>query len=114
MKKLFNKTTHLIRLGLQPSYRRKQQLKRGRKLWLILNKNLPQATGNAFDDEPRLERFKVRISTLPSLDQQALKKWLEYQLKELKRTAPEDITYLVEKHEATLRQIYQEHLDLIP
>ena len=51
MKKLFNKTTHLIRLSLQPTYRRKQQLKRGRKLWLILNKNLPQATGNAFDDD---------------------------------------------------------------
>ncbi|MBO5038828.1 MAG: hypothetical protein J6C85_05175 [Alphaproteobacteria bacterium] len=114
MEKLFHLIAHPARLCLQSAYRRQYQLKKGYQLWLTLNKNLPQATGIAFDDEPRLERFKLRISHLPTTDQLALKKWLEYQLKELKRTAPEDITYLVEKHEATLRQIYQEHLDLIP
>lgn len=114
MVKLFKISKHYAKRLLSPAYRHRYTLKRGRKIWLSLNKNLPKATGLSFDDEPRLERFKIKVSCLPSSDQHALKKWLEYQLEDLQKNPTDDISYLIEKEEEKLRKIYQEHLSLIP
>lgn len=114
MNKFIQKSKHVFMMCYSRSYRKKQHLQKGRKVWNRLNKKLPVATGHTIDDDERLEKFKKEVLFLMSFEKKYLSNWLKHQLRTLEQhSEQEPSTPKEEKHKKELKKIYREHLKLL-
>ncbi len=108
---LFAAIRHKVLFCISSSYRLRDRLERGERVWQNLDKELPPAFGVVENDIPRLRRFHEITIDYPTSEWIALRCWLQHEYDEMERTRSEIMTGREEEQYARRRQIFSEHLD---
>ncbi len=111
--KIYSFIQHCWKICFSAAYRRKMALGKGQEIWKRIDKELPPAVGAIINDAPRVEMFRSIVKILPSTEKKRLQQWLEHEIYELEHNFAEHSTGAAEEHEARMKQIYGQHLEVM-